>query len=182
MFTTVNANKNEITVRVGADNLHFHSATSSQCIFQEVPYANSFLAQPALLAFRGVERNQKVDLNWDLITDNNISSITIQKSTQSGIYSSIGEVWLQDAKTQNSFRFSDNETLSGNTFYRLKMTSKNGQVHYSNILAFSAKSNGSKSFKVYPSIIQSSATYKIDAPAKRSQYITGRFLIFLVKL
>jgi len=167
MFTTVNANKNEITVRVGADNL----ATSTQqrlrsVYFKKFTYANSFLAQPALLAFRGVERNQKVDLNWDLITDNNISSITIQKSTQSGVYSSIGEVWIQESKSQNGFRFSDNETLSGNTFYRLKMTSKNGQVQYSNILAFSTKANGSKLFKVYPSVIQSSATLSIDAPAK----------------
>jgi hypothetical protein len=73
---------------------------------------------------------------------------------------------LQDGKSQNSFRFSDNETLSGSTFYRLKMTAKNGQVQYSNILAFSAKSNSNKSFKVYPSIIQSTATLSIEASSK----------------
>lgn len=159
MFTVVNSNLSTIFIRVGANNINTSSvATRLRSVyFKKFRYSNSFLAQPALLAFRGAEKNEKVELNWDLITDHHLVKVVVEKST-TGNYKPISEFWINDVANQLSFRYADNELLSGNTYYRLKMISANGNVQYSNILAFRAGNNTSQSFKVYPSLVNSTAT------------------------
>lgn len=164
MFSVINANLSTLFIRVGANNINPGSvATRLRSIyFKKFIYANSFLAQPALLAFRGIEKNKKVELNWDLTTDHHLAKVIVEKN-MSGSYKPISEFWMNDAGKQLAFRFSDNEQLTATTYYRLKMISANGFVQYSNILAFRAANDNQNSFKVYPSVINSSATVSMQA-------------------
>ncbi len=164
MFTVVNANQSSIFIRVGADNINTTKvATRLRSIyFKKFFFSNSFLAQPALLAFRGTEKNKKVELSWDLITEHHLVKIIIEKNV-SGNYKSIGEVWVNDAATQLGFRYTDKELISVNTYYRLKMIAANGFVQYSNVLMFRGNNPTQSSFKVFPSIINSNATVSVHS-------------------
>src|SRR5262249_29480166 len=79
-------------------------------------------------------------------------------------FSAVGQVWMSnEGATQNDFHFSDNMTVNGQAYYRLKMVAANGAVSYSNILVFRSNDVAAQPFKVYPSVIQSSATVNVKA-------------------
>lgn len=164
MFSVINANLSSIFIRVGANNINTSSvATRLRSIyFKKFIYANSFLAQPALLAFRGIEKNKTVELNWDLTTDHHLAKVVVEKNN-SGSFKPISEFWMNEAGKQLAFRYSDNDPLTATTYYRLKMISPNGFIQYSNILAFRSANDNPQNFKVYPSVISSSATVSMQA-------------------
>ena len=68
-----------------------------------------------------------------------------------------------DGVAKTNFSFADNKAVSGQAYYRLKMVTANGMVSYSNILVFRSGDIAAQPFKVYPSVIQSSATVNIKA-------------------
>jgi hypothetical protein len=164
MFSTVSSNVSSMTVRVGATNLSAGSQQRLRSIyFKRFTYANSFLSKSSLLDFRGMERNKKVQLEWSLISDHAVRTVIIEKNAANSGFKSIGEVWVDANKAQGAFRFSDNESISGNTLYRLKLVAANGSVSYSTILSFRTADATEGSFKIYPSSIQSNATMNISA-------------------
>lgn len=164
MFTMVHANVNSIRFRVGADNKSKQNTMRLRSVyFQKFTYANSFLAKSPLLYFRGNEKNKKVELQWQLENTAGLRSVVIEKSTQSSSFKSIGEVWISNNAGSNYFRFNDNEALSGNSLYRLRLVSQNGTVEYSNILSFRDNFASQNSFKVYPGVIGSNATVTVKA-------------------
>lgn len=164
MFTMVHANVSSVRFRVGADNKSKQSMMRLRSVyFQKFTYSNSFLAKSPLLFFRGNEKNKKVELNWQLDNAVGLRSIVIEKSTSSSNFKPIGEVWVNNNVSTNNFRFSDNETLSGNSLYRLRLVSQNGRVEYSNILSFRDNPVHQNNFKVYPSVIGSNTTVSVKA-------------------
>ncbi len=163
MFSVINSNQSEITVRVGANNIGGSSEQRLRSVyFKKFSYDNSYLSKSALLSFRGTEKSNKVELNWELNSDHLLATIQLEKSTN-GEYKSIAEYVLNALSLKNSFRYSDTDPLSANTYYRLKLISVNGSVRYSNILAFRNANSNNNSFKVYPSIVQSNVTVQLRA-------------------
>lgn len=165
MFSVINANQSEISIRVGADNLGSSTQQRLRSVyFKKFSYANSYLAKSPLLSFRGIEINRRTELQWRLEKENNLSSVVIEKSHSGSSFKSIGEVRI-DGKVQSLyiFRFTDNELPEGNVLYRLKMISANGRVQYSNILSFQNRNQAYSKFKIYPSSIQSNAVLNVMA-------------------
>jgi hypothetical protein len=164
MFTVVVPSIPAIVVRVGADNQMNSSEQRLRSIyFKKFTYPYSYLAKPALNSFRGIEKDKKVELQWNLNNDSKLSSVIIEKATSANQFKSIGEVWMtNDGIDQNSFHYSDNMT-SEQAYYRLKMVAPNGVISYSNILVFRSNDATAQPFKVYPSVIQSSATVNVKA-------------------
>ncbi len=161
MFSTVQSNISSMTIRVGANNLTTGGEQRLRSVyFKKFTYANSFLAKSALLSFKGVEKNKKVELQWELQNENKLSAVIIEKSKTSSSFNSIGEVGVSN---NSKFSFTDNETLEGNALYRLKLIGLNGKVEYSNILVFRNNNQLASSFNIYPSVIQSSATINVKS-------------------
>ena len=167
MFTVVNANINTAVIRVGADN---QTASTQQRLrsvyFKSFTYANSFLALPALMNFRGNEKNKKVELNWDLIESNQISKVIIEKGNSPLQYKPIGEVWVDQSK--KSFQYTDISNLNANAYYRLRMVAENGKEQLSSVLFFRAENeSGPATLSLYPNLIQNQTTinYKSDRPS-----------------
>ncbi len=164
MFSTISSNVSQITVRTGAIN----NTTSSQqrlrsFYFKRFTYPNSYLAKSPLQSFRGLEKNKNVDLFWTVEKNNSLQSVIIEKSTAGG-FRQIGQVWMyEDGNAKQSFQFTDKESLTGLTLYRLKMVDVNGKVEYSNILSFRGTEQNTGAFKVFPSAIRSNATANIKA-------------------
>ena len=164
MFSTVSSNISSIVVRVGADNKTSSSQQRLRSIyFKKFTYMHSFLAKSPLVSFRGWEKNENVELNWQLEQNNTIQTIIIEKANGSA-YNAIGQYFLNagNGKIEN-FKYTDSKLSTGNNIYRLKMISMNGEVSYSNVLSFRSSTKDNGNFKVYPSAIQTAATVNVKA-------------------
>jgi len=161
MFSTVQANISSMTIRVGGNNQSNGVEQRLRSVyFKKFSFPNSFLAKSALLSFRGIEKTRKVELQWELQNENKLSAVIIEKSKTSSSFKQIGEAGVGN---NTIFNFTDNETLEGNALYRLKLIGLNGKIEYSNILAFRSNENFASGFKIYPSVIQSSATLNVKS-------------------
>lgn len=158
MFTVTNANISSALIRVGADNQTSSTQQRLRSVyFKRFTYANSFLALPALMNFRGNEKNKKVELKWDLIEGNQLSKVIIEKGTTPSQFKSIGEVWTDQSK--KSFQFTDISNLVVNAYYRLRMVSASGEEHLSSVLYFRAGSEAAPAgLSLYPNLVQNQTT------------------------
>jgi hypothetical protein len=160
MFTMVYAAVTSITIRAGVDN---KSKTEVERLrsdyFKRFTYAGAQLARPALVTFTGLEKTNKVELNWTLDQDNLVKQVVIEKGNSPTTFSAIRELSLTGDQTR--FNYTDVTGVNGVAYYRLKMTSINGTVSYSNMLTFRTNNNGSTPFKVFPSVVNSSVTVAV---------------------
>ena len=88
-----------------------------------------------------MEKN-KHNLNWNIISDDPIKSITVESSTTGNNFNAISTV----NNSTNNFIYSPFEHTE--IFYRLKVTSVTNQTVYSNILTLKAIDKAVQSFKV----------------------------------
>jgi hypothetical protein len=162
MFTMIYTAVTSITIRAGVDN---KSNTAVERLrsdyFKRFSYAASHLAKPALVTFTGLEKSKKVDLQWTLDKDNTLSKIVVEKGSSPSQFNAIGEVWMGNANGKTNFNYTDITGISNVAYYRLKMVSVSGNVTYSNMLTFRSADDGSQSFKVYPSVVNSSVTVAV---------------------
>jgi hypothetical protein len=91
-----------------------------------------------LLSFRGIFRNEKVELIWSVTQNNNIDHFEIEKSFDGDAFLRIGSVTkIPDALVYISFD-ELNHLLAGSfIYYRLKIVGSNGIAVYSKIIAIS---------------------------------------------
>jgi hypothetical protein len=165
MFTMVYNAVTSITIRAGVDN---KSTSDVQRLrsdyFKKFDYPGSMLAKSSLVSFRGNEKNNKVNLQWELAAGNLLQKVIIEKATTANQFEAIGEAWTNvDAHGQNVCSYHDPVAISNQANYRLKMIAVNGEVTYSNILVFRSAQANTQPFNVYPSVIQSSTNLRITA-------------------
>jgi hypothetical protein len=100
------------------------------------------------LHLSGAFNGNSVLLNWQDKDQANAVSYSIERSVDGIHFNEIGTV----TNTENgiivpSFSFEDHYPVSGNNFYRIKSTAKNGRLSYSNILPLNASGlNDRKSY------------------------------------
>lgn len=90
----------------------------------------------------GESDKNKHDLNWNIISDQPIKSLSIESSSDGSIFTTLTNTSTVDKS------FSYVPLILGNIFYRLKITSINGQVTYSNIVSLKASENVGKLFSI----------------------------------
>lgn len=88
-----------------------------------------------------VDKN-KHDLNWTIVSDDPIKSLTLEKSTDAVIFSSLTGV------ASNAQNFIYDPYSTADIFYRLKVTSVVGQTVYSNVVALKSNESVQKLFTV----------------------------------
>jgi len=89
----------------------------------------------------GIYANQSIRLNWRDRAESNVDFYEIEKSSNSSGFNKIGTVFnsnTQGSTAGNLFTFTDNNPNYGDNLYRVKSTSKSGQVLYSNIVNINA--------------------------------------------
>ncbi len=158
MFTVKNNSMTTFKYRVGSNNQMTQGMPRyASMYFLPFTYNNSFLATSCLKEFKAVKRNNSVELNWDLTAENDIKSVVIEKSTTSNSYQSIGET------NNTQIHFTDNN-FTNTSYYRLKLVSFTGVTKYSNVIVIRGGTAATdNSFKVYPSVISSTATVSVNA-------------------
>lgn len=166
MFGAVIANTSTITFRVGTDNQSNTSDVRLRSVyFKKFIYQSSYLPTAPLINFKGVSRNKKIELQWQLTNDNIIKSIVVERGKTASQFSPINEVSVKGEENlaKVMHQYTDNYYSDNNTFYRLKLISTNGKILYSNVLAFRPETGSQQPFRVYPSNIDNSTTISVKA-------------------
>lgn len=122
-----------------------------------------------LNAFTGSVVNGKANLTWATTNEINVDGFDIEKSTNNRDFSSIGFVKANNS-TENNYNFTTE--LSGVSYYRLKMTDKDGSFKYSKTISLNNKQT--VKLDLYPNPVRNSTTLSHDkATEKASITITS---------
>jgi hypothetical protein len=113
----------------------------------------------SLNGFSGSVVNNHTVLNWSTVNENNVNGFTIEKSFDGQNYSPLSLVNAKNGTT-NTYNYTDAVAISKLTYYRLKMTDKDGSFKYSNVVAVNGKS--SVHLEVFPN--PASSTMLISHP------------------
>ena len=158
MFTVVNGNISSFTIRVGVDNSSTVAMQRLRSIyFKKFSYPNSVLSKSSLVSFRGLEKDQNIELLWTITQQHNIRTVVVEKGNRLARFSAIGEVSPNVSAGQVLYHYQDTKANEGNIYYRLKIISVSGKITYSNIIAFYSKDVANE-LLIYPSVVQGSAT------------------------
>jgi hypothetical protein len=74
--------------------------------------------------------NNSIDVNWQVYSEIGVKSYSIQRSTDGIHFITIGKL---DATNADNYTYPDNQPASGNNYYRLLITDKDGSIKYSNV-------------------------------------------------
>ncbi len=83
--------------------------------------------------------NNSASLVWNTTNENNVDGFTIERSNDGNTYTNIGFVAAKNT-TSNSYTFNDVLQIKNATYYRLKITDKDGSFKYSSVIVMNAKS------------------------------------------
>jgi uncharacterized repeat protein (TIGR01451 family) len=111
----------------------------------------------SLLSFKGTAVNGKTLLEWTTANETNSSVFEIERSGNSNVFENIGAV----NAGARSYSFIDSFPSRGTTYYRLKMTDRDGQFTYSSVIAVSGKATGISVSNVGQNPFSSHITLKV---------------------
>jgi Secretion system C-terminal sorting domain len=95
----------------------------------------SNVALPANLgAFAGELRGSTVNLQWNTLTESNLAGFGIERSADARNWQSVGYVSAHNSSTGGSYRFSQPKAGTTVSFYRLKITDKDGSFAHSKLV------------------------------------------------
>lgn len=118
------------------------------------PFIVTKLGAALPLQLRNVAASVKavgVEISWNVLNEDGVVRYEIEKSNNRMQFTSIGSV---QASNKSSYQFIDLAAQSNLSYYRLKITSSNGQVRYSDILA--VKAGVANSIAMYPNPVVNS--------------------------
>ncbi|MBN8859479.1 MAG: T9SS type A sorting domain-containing protein [Sphingobacteriales bacterium] len=115
------------------------------------------------LQFNAVQQNDLVNLNWKVITSEQLSYFDVERSTDGISFSAIGRVEAGNAPVNSApgFNYKDasaGEENSNVLYYRITVVSKDGGRKYSSILVVRLSGIASQKIKVSPNPASSSVS------------------------
>lgn len=114
-----------------------------------------------LLSFSGQKTGNNVMLTWDISSDSDPLSFTVERSTDARLFNDLQLIPAANAAIVSNSRhydYTDAAPLSGNLYYRLKMVDRQGNISYSNIIAFGVAVNPGE-LTLYPTVINDNIVY-----------------------
>lgn len=105
-------------------------------------------------------------VSWSISSNSNAANFEVLKSEDGRNFSNAGSVVAIDR--QFAYNFNDPSLANGTTYYRLKMTDKDGIVTYSPIVAVLNGAKGVLMTSLIPTIVSSTATLTVSSSEKGS--------------
>ena len=110
-----------------------------------------------LIAFTYTKQSQALLLQWQAINEFDVQEYELQKSLDGVNFSFLGTVAIQNSTaTIKNYSFPDYAINNAVIFYRLKITDRNGNFSYSNIILYKQKSIDANSITVFPNPVVNS--------------------------
>lgn len=102
--------------------------------------------------FKGKVADQKVQLNWQTVSEQDADKFIVERSADGVNYKAIGTVQAKNSSTTvNNYSFTDLSPLASRAFYRLKQVDLKGEYHHSStIVKISNPKQNSFELNVYP--------------------------------
>ncbi|MFP5042343.1 fibronectin type III domain-containing protein [Parasediminibacterium sp. JCM 36343] len=130
-------------------------------------YANRFkiVFKPTVLAVNNINatailKDGAATVSWNTVGEDKVAGYAIEKSTDGTAYTAIGTATAKNTATA-AYSYVDNSVANGTTYYRIKATSADGSIAYSNIISVS-KGVG-VIYSLYPNpVINGKLNVKLD--------------------
>jgi hypothetical protein len=106
-------------------------------------------------AITAAQKNNGVNIDWQVLTESNIINYQIQKSTD-GI--GFGNVATQANTGASQYDWNDSHPNNGANFYRIKAVGKDGDITYSSVVSIST-TNTQANFNVYPNPVTNNSIH-----------------------
>ncbi|MFT3947139.1 MAG: T9SS type A sorting domain-containing protein [Agriterribacter sp.] len=113
------------------------------------------------LQFNAVQQNSIIDLNWKILTTEQLSYFDVERSADGINFNAIGRIEAGTSFTgTGSFKYSDGDINADNNilYYRIKVSSKDGGLKYSSILSVRLSGNTNSKIRISPNPAVSSIT------------------------
>lgn len=94
------------------------------------------------------ETATQVNLTWSSVNEINVKQFEVERSNDATNFKTIGTVAAKNTSAQNDYTFTDVNILEGSSYYRLKMTDKDGLFKYSDIVV--VKNKSAATIEIFP--------------------------------
>jgi hypothetical protein len=127
-----------ISITTGNNVTLYTTATGT--IIKGVAFAPAASTPLNLVSFNAsLNNNNTVNVWWATVNELNTAGFEIQRSTDAINFTADGFVAANNKSSLNNYNYVDAKTISRPTYYRLKMTDKDGTFSYSNVVKVSGK-------------------------------------------
>jgi len=135
--------------------LRIYVAGSSGDDFAIAAYLNDAFPLPlSLTSFTASKSNNSIELNWKTANEQNTAAFVIERSTDGRNFTNLGTVQSSgNSSSTKNYSFTDQNPLTGTSFYRLKMVDKDGSFTYSKVIAVSMSAI-TKALQVFPNPVR----------------------------
>jgi len=162
-------------------------SNSANWDFDDINYiplpGNLFILPVNFTWVKAAERTGKVQVDFGVGVEEQVSEYQIQRSSDGRVYTTIGTI---PASRLSSYSFSDATPNAGSNFYRIKVVDLGGDTKFSTIVNINL-SKGAKGIGVYPTIVRNNAfilqvnnlpagSYKLNIHGATGQLIMSRVL------
>ena len=114
--------------------------------------------------FNGSQNGKDHLLNWKAVCLATDAKFSIERSSDGQNFIEINTIAADQIRCEQSFSFTDKNTLSGNNYYRIKMTDIDGVSKVSNVILLTQKLRPFEILSLNPNIIrEESSTLKVNA-------------------
>lgn len=84
------------------------------------------------IALTATEKNNSIQVSWDVYNESNISNYTLEKSTDGSNYTAVTTVTAKAAAGTNQYSVTDDKPVASQVYYRVLSAETNGNRTYSN--------------------------------------------------
>ena len=149
----------------GSEGVRYRYLTTGGPMFGSPMAVDMLLVTPlplSLLSFDAKNNGTKNDLVWRTAGEENVSHFAVERSNDGVKYQEITKITANNDRNKTStYTYSDAIPFSGNNYYRLKMTDRDGKFEYSNIEVVNTKLPITN-VKIYPNPVNNSLYSSFD--------------------
>lgn len=105
-------------------------------------------------------------LNWSAACSSTSATFDIERSADGKNFTSINSITATQERCNLPFTYSDNNTLSGNAFYRIKIIDTEGKINYSSIVKLGNQQKDMQLTAMLPNPVSNTAQLSITTSKK----------------
>lgn len=115
----------------------------------------------------GAKQNNSNLLSWKVnCTSSPSATLTVERSSNGRNYLEVNTITADALRCLQPFEYVDNSPVTGNNYYRLKMTDANNKTTYSSSIIIVNKASGFDISGLLPSVVNTSAILNVGAAKK----------------
>ncbi|MBL0358976.1 MAG: T9SS type A sorting domain-containing protein [Chitinophagaceae bacterium] len=116
-----------------------------------IVFKQSTVVPVSFISIKAAQTGNNIAVEWKVASQVNVVHYEIEKSANGRSFSNVGTI---NAGSGSTYNWLDENTVSGNNYYRIKSVDNNGQVKYSEVVKVNI-GKGSGAITVSPNPVQS---------------------------